>query len=139
MRLSAGSRPPRVYLPADSFVFTAIEQDLLAGRAERAQRVVERALEYVESDQRGRCRLLLGRCRIATGHPAQAADDLMTLALAESDRERAAEALYYVAVAHERMDRADVAATLYRELLQREDLPAELRSKAEAGVRRVGD
>ncbi|MFQ5805705.1 MAG: tol-pal system YbgF family protein [Phycisphaerae bacterium] len=84
-------------------------------------------------------RLLLGRCRIALGQFARAADELLALAESAPSRGLSADALYYVGVAHERMERADVAAELYRELLRREDLPADLRRLAERGLQRLGE
>jgi len=49
-----------------------------------------------------------------------------------------AEALYYVGVAHERLDRAEVATRFYRELWQRADVPAEIQRLAQQGLERRG-
>ena len=67
------------------------------------------------------------------------ANGLLALTESTANRGLAAAALYYVGVAHERMERADVAAELYRELLQREDLAPEIRELATRGLERLGE
>ncbi len=126
-------------LPADSFVLTAAREALATGDTPRALRLLERSLVYVDPAESGPWRLLLGRCRIELGQYAQAAADLVQLAETEPDPARAAQALYYVGLAHERMGRPELAAKLYRELLARENLPTQVRTKTQAGLRRVGE
>jgi thioredoxin-like negative regulator of GroEL len=129
--------PPR--LPPDSFVLSGARQAFERGNPRRAARLLERALPYLADHQSDNWRLLLGRCRIELGQLARAADELLALAESTLDHSLAANALYYVGVAHERMDRADVAAAIYRELLQRGDLPAELRQPAQRSLNRLGE
>lgn len=126
-------------LPADSFVLTAAREALATGDTPRALRLLERSLPYVDPAESGPWRLLLGRCRIELGRYARAAADLVQLTETDPDPAQAAQALYYVGLAHERMGRPEVAARLYRELLARENLPAEVRTKTQAGLRRVGE
>ena len=126
-------------LPADSFVLTAAREALATGDTPRALRLLERSLPYVDPAESGPWRLLLGRCRIELGRYARAAADLVQLAETEPDPARAAQALYYVGLAHERMGRPEVAARLYRELLERNNAAAEVRTQAQAGLSRVGD
>lgn len=128
-----------VFLPGDSLVLAEAHDRFQTGRFSDAARLIERSLPFVRRDDAARWRLLLGRCRIELGEPARAADDLLALSDSAADPALAAEALYYVAAAHERMDRADVAANLYRELSQRGDLPAELRRLVEQRLTEIGD
>ena len=125
-------------LPAESFVLSAVRQALAEADAARAARLLERSLPYAAESDAPVWRLLLGRCLIELGQHARAADEL--LALAETaDRPLAAEALYYVGVAHERMGRVEVAAETYRELLQQDDLPENIRRLAVQGLKRLGE
>jgi tetratricopeptide (TPR) repeat protein len=133
----SASRPLR--LPADSLPLTAARAALAAGDTQRAHRLLERSLPFVDPADRGPWKLLLGRCRMELGRYAQAAAELAELAETDADPARAAEALYYLGLAHERMGRPEVAIRLYRELLARENLPAEVRTLARAGLRRVGE
>lgn len=126
-------------LPVDSFVLTGAREAFEAGDASRAARLLERALPYLHKADCGAWRLLLGRCRIELGAFARAADELLALSESTTDERLAAEALYYVAVAHERMDRADVAARLYQELSQRGGVPPEIRQRARRGLERLGE
>ena len=129
------AEPPR--LTADSLVLRAAEAACEAGDFQRAARLVERALPYVAAGERGPWRLLLGRCRIELGHPAEGAADLLNLAETDNDRGRAALALYYVALAHERLGRADVARPLYEELAQRAEAPEDVKTRARAALQRL--
>jgi TolA-binding protein len=101
--------------------------------------LLQRALPYVEPADQGPWRLLLARTRLVAGQPAAAAADLLQLAETAPDPALAATALYYVGVAHERLARADVARRIYRELLQRDDLPAPVRADATQALQRLGD
>ncbi len=126
-------------LPADTFVLQAVREALDGGRTGRADAILSRALAHVAPAERGPWLLLQQRCRIEAGRCAQAADALLALSERTPDPALAAEALYYVGVAHERMDRADVAADIYRELLERSDLPPRLRKRVQAGLARTGE
>jgi len=141
--LASAPTPPHAVaplrLPADSFLLTAAREALATGDAQRALRLLERSLPYVDPAESAPWRLLLGHCRIELGRYARAAADLVQLAETDPDPARAAQALYYVGLAHERMGRPEVAAKLYRELLARKNLPAEVRTKAQTGLRRVGE
>jgi hypothetical protein len=61
----------------------------------------------------------------------------MDLAAHDPDPARRAWALYYVGLAHERMDRFDVARDLYQELAERADAPNDVRTSAQGGLRRL--
>ncbi len=126
-------------LPEDSFVLTGAQEAFQAADALRAARLLERAMPYLAEEESHAWRLLLGRCRIELGQIARAADELLALTEFTSNHRLAAEALYYVGVAHERMDRADVATRLYGELLQQADAPAEVRRLAQQGLERLGE
>jgi tetratricopeptide (TPR) repeat protein len=108
-----------------------------AGHAAWAARVVERAWPYVSEEARPAWRMVRGRVWIAAGRAAEAAADLLELAERDGDRARAARALYYVALAHEQMERPDVAERLYRQLLDRPDLPADVGADVRTGLARV--
>lgn len=110
---------------------------LLATDPALAVRTAERALAYAATENRPAWVLLLGRARIAAGDAARAAADLIALADGSADAALACEALYYAALAHERLDRPDVAETLYRELRNRADLPDSLRARVIEGLNRV--
>lgn len=126
-------------LPADTFVLQAVRDALQAGQTGRADAIITRSMPHIDPAARGRWQLLHQRCRIEAGHYAQAADALLALSERTPNPTLAAEALYYVGVAHERMDRADVAADIYRELLERSDIPPRLRKLAADGLARTGD
>ncbi|MBI5865608.1 MAG: hypothetical protein HZB38_14090 [Planctomycetes bacterium] len=135
----AAATSERVYLPRNSGVRTEAGRMLAAGDVAGASQLIEAALPYVASEDRDAWDLLAGRCRIERKEYARAAETLLALAEATAARDRAlnAEALYHVAVAHEGLARPDVAAGIYRELLDREDLPASVRQRAEAAVKRL--
>lgn len=124
-------------LPADSFVRHGAQSACDAGDYQRAARLLERGLPFVAPANRGPWRLLLGRCRIELGDYADAAADLLNLAETAADPARSAEALYYVARAHERMGRSDVAQRLYEQLLQRSDAPEDVKTRARADLERL--
>ncbi len=124
-------------LPAHSFVLDAAQAALGSGEHRRATRLVERAMPYVARSERGPWLLLLGRCRIEAGRYAEGAADLLDLSLGDSDPAVATLALYYVGLAHERMGQRDIAAKLYRELLERPDAPEDTRAEARQGLERI--
>lgn len=126
-------------LPESSFVASAASAALAANRPERAVRILERGLAHVEEARRPAWRLLLGRGRLAAGDPVGAAAEFMLVEAARPDPALAAEAVYYSAVAHERMDRVDVAIELYQELIGRENTPAEWKHKAGLSIKRLGE
>ncbi len=118
-----------VRLTTDSLVLRAARQACEQGDYSRAARLVSRALPYVGPADQGPWLLVLGRAQIELGAAANAASELMTLAENGSDS-IAAEALYYVGVAHERLGRTDVAAKLYAELELRAGASDELKARA---------
>ena len=129
--------PPR--LSADSFLLAAAETALDAGEPERAFRLVERGMPFVPPAEADPWRLLLSRARIALGEPIAATDDLLRLSESATEPAVATAALYYLGVAHERMERPDVAQRLYRELLGRPDVPDAVRADAAAALKRLGE
>jgi tetratricopeptide (TPR) repeat protein len=126
-------------LPPDSFVLSGVRQALAASDVARAARLLDRSLPYVAEREAPAWRLLQGRCLIELGQHARAADELLALTQPPHDRSLAAEALYYVGLAHERMERADIAAGIYRELLRQNGLPAETQRLAVQGLKRLGE
>ena len=129
----ARATPPPT-LHAESLVLKAARAAADSRDFRRAARLLERGLAFVATSDRGPWRLLFGRCRIELGDYAPAAADLLDLAETESDPARSAEALYYVAQAHERMGRGDVARRLYHELLQRTNAPEYVKTRARAAL-----
>lgn len=132
-RRKAAKRPPIVVveLAPDSIVFDAVRNQLDARDVAEARRMLDRAVPLTPERDRDVARLLLARCRMETGEPAAAAADL--LALAESGPPAvAAEALYYVAAAHRKLGRDDVAISTLRRLLDGGAADSELRGRAEA-------
>lgn len=101
---------------------------LIATDPDQAARLLDRVEQFLDESDLPAARLLLAKAHLP-GDPARAADELLGVATAEADRARQADALYYVGLAHERLDRPDVAAQVYRELLERDDLPTELRER----------
>jgi len=140
-RASDARRQPGgpLQLPADSFVRAAADALLESGEPARAAQLVERALPYLSVTDRDPWLVLLGRCRIELGAFARAADELLALSESTGDQRVVVEALYHVALAHERMGRPDVAVRLYEQLLQRTDLPAETRARVTLGLKRLGE
>jgi tetratricopeptide (TPR) repeat protein len=137
-RPSATSRPSAAArLRDDSFLLDAIAAALDRGDHAWAESLLERALPFVEPTACYPWRLLLGRCQIEGGRFATAAAGLMDVAAHDPDPARRAWALYYVGLAHERMDRVDVARDLYQELAERADAPDDVRASAQGGLRRL--
>jgi hypothetical protein len=143
---AAASRPavrgnetvlPGIALTPDSLVFEAARGALRDRENDRALRLLEAGILRVPIAERASLRILLGRARIERGQFAEAADDLMALAEPPADPAIIAEARYYVGLAHERMQRGDVAESMYRQVIQQPDAPAEIRTLAEAGLERV--
>ena len=114
-------------LAGDSIALKTARKLLAQGKYAAAGRIIERLRPYLDPEAGRAATILLARCRIEAGEPAAAADDLLKLAESADSRSLAAEALYYVAFAHERLDRVDVALDIYSQLLDREDLRAEVR------------
>jgi tetratricopeptide (TPR) repeat protein len=133
------STRPTVRLSTDSLLLSAARSALDEGDAERAVELLERGWPYVKRSARGSWRLLLGQARIEAGRYAQAAADLLDLAETAAEPDLAATALYYVGLAHERMEQTDVAGGIYRELLERGDVPERVRADAAAALERLGD
>ena len=132
---TAAVEPTR--LTSDSLLLRVAQVACDAGDFQRAARLVQRGMTYVDTSDRGPWRLLQGRCQIEFGKAAEAASDLLNLSETDPDRGRAAWALYYVARAHERLERTDVARSLYEELLQRVDAPEDVRASARAALQRL--
>lgn len=142
-----------IALSRDSPLRIEARRLLAAGDARTALRLLERALPFVRNIDRGWWTLDACRCRIELREFARAADELLAVSTAAdaaaasankaappagaADRALAAWALYYVGLAHEGLNRPDVAADQYRELRSREDLPADLVAEVEAGLQRL--
>jgi tetratricopeptide (TPR) repeat protein len=125
-------------LRADSPVFNAVASHLDAGRFDRAAAMLQRARPFAASEAVDLWRIQNARCEIAQGQPAKAAATLVKIAESKHGSSAlAAEALYYVGFAHEGMARADVARSVYGELLARDDLPKQVRELAQTGMDRV--
>ena len=112
---------------------------LTGGQRRTALNVIERAMPFVRKNDRGWWTLDAARCRIDLREYARAADELLAVATAAetTDRDLSARALYYVGLAHEGLNRPDVAADQYRELRGRNDLPDDLRAEVEAALERL--
>ncbi|MBU0640513.1 MAG: hypothetical protein KKB50_16745 [Planctomycetes bacterium] len=134
-----GGSDSALLLPLESIVLVAARKALAQGDAGRAGRLAEHAWPYVTARERDEWRIVLGRCRIEQGRPAEAAADLVNLAESTRNRAQAAEALYYVGLAHERLGRTDVATALYRELAAGADVPELWKAQARASLRRIGE
>ncbi len=112
---------------------------LKAGDAADAQRILDAARPYVAAVDNGPWRIMLARCRLSRKEFARAADELLGLS-AEFERRRPdlnAVALYYVAVAHEGLNRPEIAADIYKELSTRANLPSEVREPVVAALSRL--
>jgi hypothetical protein len=131
------SSPTALTLPPDSFVLTAAQNALEAGQTEIARQLVERARPYVRPEHAGEWEIVRWRCAIRAGRPAEAAGALLALAQRTPDPRVAATALYYVAVAHERLNRPDVARGLYAEVLADSACPPPLRERAQRAADRL--
>ncbi len=125
---AASTGPPPV-LSDDSLALAAARKLADSEQFAHARDIMERLLPYLDTQTKLTTRILLARCRLESGQAAAAADDMLKLADSTTDRTLAARALYHVALAHERLERADVALDLYSKLLDRDDLPAELREQ----------
>jgi hypothetical protein len=142
-----------ISLSRDSPLRSEARRLLAAGDARAALRLLDRALPFVQNADRGWWTLDASRCRIGLREFARAADELLSTSTAAdaaaaaanknaartgaSDRALAAWALYYVGLAHEGLNRPDVAADQYRELRSREDLPTDLRADVESALERL--
>lgn len=144
-RLFGDAAPPplaiAVELGGESPVFSAARDAASKGDHARAARLYERALPFVDprDPQIDTLRAEWQRSRLETGQAAEAASELMSLSERTRDPLLAARALYNVGLAHERLNRPNVARGIYRRLAERADLPDELRSMARDGLERVGN
>lgn len=120
-----------------SLVLEAAECALGQDDVARAERLVERGLPFVDPHQRVPWLIVANRCRIARGAPANAAAELMRITHESNDPAHAAQALYYVGVAHEELGRPDVARDIYRDLLEDVGADERLRARARAGLDRT--
>lgn len=125
-----------VTLGADALVLVVARDRLAQGHAASALQLLEKALPYVAGDDRGPYTLLAGRCLIEVGRAPEAISRLMALATRQSAPSESAFALYYAAVAHERLRQPEVAIGLYQELANDPALPAELAEPVQAGLAR---
>jgi tetratricopeptide (TPR) repeat protein len=128
-------RPPA--LMSDSLLLRAAGEACDADRADAGLRWVERALPFVDARERANWRLILGRCRIATNRLAEALADLRPLAENDPRSMIAAEALYYVAVAYERLGERAAATRAYGEVVQRTVAPPDLVAQSQAALARL--
>ncbi len=106
-----------------------------AGSANRT--AIVKTVDAAGKYDRDGWRLLLGRAQIQAGDAVAAIAGLIELAHRARDAAVAVEALYYAGLAHERIDRADVAEELYREVLGKEAASAEMRLLAGKGLERT--
>jgi tetratricopeptide (TPR) repeat protein len=133
-----GDGKAAAFAPGDrNLVRPAVLNALAAGEAKRAVRMVRRILPHVDQNRRDPWRLLLGRAQVESGAAVAAIVDLMHLAQNAADPGLAVEALYYAGLAHERIDRPDVAEELYREVLGKDAAGAEARLLAGKGLERL--
>lgn len=129
----------QVTLPERCGLLDECDRLLKAGKAADAQRILDAALLYVAEVDSGTWRIMLARCRLARKEIARAADELLALS-AEFEKRRPdlnAIALYYVAVAHEDLNRPEVAVDIFKELSGRANLPSEIREPVKAALRRL--
>ena len=141
---ATGSGAPPAKRPANaplldesSLVLEAARAALTAGNPQRAGQLVSDALPFVGAASRSDWLLVLGLSRLESGQHVEAAATLLEVAADTTNPGRAATALYQAGIAHERLGRSDVAYGLYGELLERPNVPAEIRTLAEAGRERV--
>ena len=129
----------QVSLPARCGLLDECDRLLRGGNAAAAQSILDLAVPYVTAADNGPWRIMAARCRIGRHEFAKAADDLLALASEFEKRNPPlqAVALYYVGVAHEGLNRPEVAAEVYRELQGRDDLPANLREMLQTAVSRL--
>lgn len=127
---------PAIRLRGDSVVFDAAARALDMGNGFDALRMLDRARPMVPDAENHRLRLLDARIRVESSDPAAAAAELVTLS-ESAPPAVAIEALYYVAVAHHRMGREDVAERSLHRLLEREIADATLRVRAESLLREI--
>lgn len=125
-----------VTLGADALVLSVARERLAQRHAASALLLVEKALPYVAADDRAPYTLLQGRCLIEVGRAPEAVSHLMALATRQSAPSESAFALYYAAVAHERLRQPEIAIGLYQELADDSALPAELAEPVQAGLAR---
>jgi len=138
-RAASPQVPETTRLPEDSLVLEVARRALTAGDSPYALRLLARARPFVPAAEDERWELLTGRARLEAGDPARAAADLLQLSERTRDGAVAAEAIYCVGLAHEKMNRADVATRLYQELLTRPDLSAELRARVQVRLEQLGE
>lgn len=127
-----------VELPPDSPVFDSIRAALRAGRYAEVRRRVIQALPYTPAARVAACRLLAGRALLGAEQYEQAAAELMSLADAGIGGPAEAAALYYAALAQERLGRGGVAQYCLLKLSRRDDIPADLVPDIRAAMTRLG-
>jgi len=131
-----------VRLAGDSAVFALAEQQIEQGRSAQAERLLRRALPFVAGPGRAGPEILLQRARIERGQAASAADALLEIAAAcrSAGREDlAGEAVYYCGLAHERLDRPEVARAYYQDVLKSDAAAERVRERARARLTALGE
>lgn len=131
-------RAPPAVISKPSLLLRMSRDALEHGDGGRAEAWLERGRPFVAAELADAWDLQLGQARLERGRYAEAAEALMALSEATTDRALAATALYYAGVAHQRMGRADVARRLYRELLTRKETPADIAQRAREVLQRLG-
>lgn len=132
-------RGPALRLPADALVLRAARAALDHDDPSAAEGLLRRAEPFVASADARAVALLRARLLLAGGDAARAADALMRLTEPPETDATAAAACYYVGLAHEALQRPEVARRLYRRALASPLLPADLRQAAELRSARLGD
>lgn len=129
---------PRIELPPDSFVFEAANAAIQRRDFNRAVSLLGAALPYCPATGTDTRRLALARARIEIGQYATAINELMALVDAP-DRDQAAQAMYHVGLAHQRLGRPDTARRYYQLALDCRELPESLRTAAREALQKIGD
>lgn len=118
-------------LPDRDALFRFADSRVDAGDAEGAVRMLERARPFVQPGRWVDWRMSRARALVSID-PALAASEFLAIAAEATDRGVQAQSLFQAALTHEAMGRADAAAAMYRELLRRDDLATELRTRVRA-------
>lgn len=133
----ARARPVTCRLGADGLLLRAARQAFDEGDAARAERLLSRAMEYVEPKHAAPWRLLRGRVQIERGKIAEALADLSKLADAAVPTALAMESLYYVGLGREQLGQADAARAAYRAVAESPVATTEMRVLARMRLARL--
>lgn len=139
-------------LPDNTYLIQALDAALEAPDPTRAEMLLTRSTPHVPPLLQCQWRLFQHRLRLIRGEYALAAAGFLKLATPEpagkSPTETAGiencasisnQALYYAALAHEHLNRPDVARGLYTKLLKQKDLPAKLLRRAKIRLQELGE